>query len=142
MANYAITAASVRPGASAIIRDGTAATTIAQGDVVYQTATSNWFNLARANSATTDNAAGIAVNGASSGQPFKYVVEDADFTHGLTSAAAGDILCLASATGAGKIAPAADLVSTDFVTLIGVVISATKAKIRLGTIHASEVAKA
>lgn len=141
MADYSITAASVRPSSTAQIRDGTAAATITQGAVLYMTTVSNWLDLARANSATTDNAVGIALNGASSGQPVKYVAEDSDFTHGLTSAAAGDILVL-SAGAAGKIAPAGDMTSGNFVSLVGVCKSATKAKIRLGTIHDSEVAKA
>lgn len=142
MADYAITAASVRPSATATIRDGTASETITAGAVLYQTTTSNWYGLARANGATTDNAAGIALNGASSGQPIKFCTKDADFTHGLTSAAAGDILVL-SAGAAGKIAPAADMASTNYVSLVGVCTSATKAKINLdGSINCSEVAKA
>mgnify|MGYP001015538187 FL=1 len=141
MADIAITVSSVQAGTAATIRGGTAGATITAGQPVYlDSAASNAVKPARANGATTAAAVGIALNGASSGQPVDYVTKDDDFTLGGTSTA-GIILCVSAAT-AGNIAPSADMTTGNYVTTLGVMKSATKAKIYASSITQSGVAKA
>lgn len=88
MADISITAASVLASATAVIRrEYTAGATITAGQLVYLNASNQWV-LADANAAATGNGItdlrGIALNGASSGQPLSVCVEDSDFTPGGT----------------------------------------------------------
>jgi hypothetical protein len=141
MADITITAGSVLAGTNASIRPAIAGATITAGQPVYLDATvSNQAKPARANADTTSRAVGIALNGASSGQPVDYVTKDDDFTIGGTTTA-GIILTVSAGT-AGGIAPSADMASGNFVTLLGVMKSATKAKIDVAEIQQSRVAKA
>ena len=118
MADVVITAANVIPGANAKFRDGTAGATITAGQVVYSDSTDNGdYKLAQADAATTDDVIGIAVNGASDGQPIRVVYEDDDLTIGGT-VAIGTIYVLSAAAG-GAIAPSTDLASTNLVTVLG-----------------------
>lgn len=127
MADVAITAASVVPGANAVYRDGIAGATITAGQVCYVDATDGRVKLADANaSATTANPVGIAVNGASSGQPVRLVVEDDDFTIGGTVAKGVYVL---SAT-AGGIAPVADVTTGWYPVVVGVAISTSKVVVK------------
>jgi|GEM_PF-484333 len=134
MANYTITAASVLPSSSAKTRETTAGATITAGQPVYlDTADVDAKNrpkakLADANaSATTAAVAGIALNGAASGQPLRYVYEDDDFTHGLTTPPVGTVVAV-SAT-AGALCPVGDLTTGDYPALCMITTSATAAKL-------------
>ena len=128
MADVTITAASVAPGANAVYRDGIAGATITAGQVCYVDATDGRVKLADANaSAATATAVGIAVNGASSGQPVRLVVEDDDFTVGGTVAKGVYVL---SGT-AGGIAPVADLTTGWYPVVVGVAISTSKMVMKL-----------
>lgn len=134
MADLTITASSVLASASAIVRSGTAGATITAGQPIYiDTADMNKLKLADANaSAATAVVAGIALHGASAGQPLKYVVEDASFTPGATLTV-GQVYVL-SAT-AGGIAPVADLTTGDrpAVLMVAETSSTAKMKIIAGT---------
>jgi len=130
MADYTLTSANVIHSANAEYKTYTAGATIAAGQPVYLDSTAldaqnkPKAKLADANaSATTSTVHGIAANTASSGQPLRVVTFDADFTHGLTTVAAGDVIVL-SAT-AGGLAPAADIASGWYPVVIGVATSAT-----------------
>lgn len=141
MADYSITAASVRAGTAATVRAGTAGATITAGQPVYiDSAASNQIKPARANADTTSRAVGIALNGAASGQPVDYISKDDDFTVGAASMAIGDIL-IVSAGAAGGIAPASDATTGTYVTILGVAKSTTKAKIQVGDAQQSRAAK-
>ncbi len=117
--DLSITAASVIASSSAQTKVVTAGATITAGQVVYLDSASMTYKLARANALGTSNAAGIALNGAASGQPVKICMYDPDFTPGV-SATEGVHLMLSSAT-AGAIAPAADLTTGAFPFVFGIV---------------------
>lgn len=125
MANISITAANVVPGAQVVKVTGVAGTTITAGQLLYKdSGDSNKLKLADANG--TGDAlvvAGIALCGASAGQPVTYATRDADLTIGAT-VAIGDVL-IASGT-AGAIAPVADLASGMYATVVAVATSTTK----------------
>lgn len=123
MADISITAANVVPGTSATQVQGTAGATITAGQAVYyDSASSLTWKLAQADGTALESGSGtqygIALCGASSGQPF--VVDTVD-TNGITiggTTVVGTIYCV-SAT-AGGICPWADLASTNYVTVLGV----------------------
>jgi len=128
MADVTVTAADVVPGANAVYRDGIAGATVTAGQVCYVDATDGRVKLADANaSAATANAVGIAVNGASSGQPVRLVVEDDDFTVGGTVAKGVYVL---SAT-AGGIAPVGDVTTGWYPVVLGVAISTSTLIVKL-----------
>lgn len=115
MANLTITAASVVPDSSAQLKYGISGATIAQGDALYLDSVTNTLKLAVATSAAAAAFVGIAVNAAAAGQPVTYIAGGL-VTIGAT-VALGQIYCV-SAT-AGKLCPHADLVSTNYVTFVG-----------------------
>lgn len=126
MVDLVVTAASVLPGTNATTLTGTAGATITAGQVVYldEATTGEWL-LADADSATAAarglGKIGIALNGASDGQPLK-VQTDGSITIGATMTA-GVAYFLSDEPGA--IAPYADLLTGDYVTLVGVATSTT-----------------
>ena len=123
MADVSITAANVVPGPNAVYRDGIAGATITAGQVCYVDASDGRVKLADANaSATTSIPAGIAVNGAASGQPVRLVVEDDDFTVGGTVAKGVYVL----SANPGGIAPVSDITTGWFPVVVGVAISTSK----------------
>jgi hypothetical protein len=88
MADIAITAASVLASSAAQIRkEYTAGATITAGQAVYLNTSNQWV-LLDLNAAATGNGItdlrGIALHGASSGQPLAVCVSDTDFTPGGT----------------------------------------------------------
>ena len=128
MADVTITAASVVPGANAIEQYGKAGATITAGQVVYKDS-SNLIQLADNNVSATEAAAvGIAANGASLNQPITYYSLDDDLTIGGT-VVAGTSYVLSST--AGGIAPAADLASGNYITLIGVAKTTAKLSMKI-----------
>lgn len=119
MAALSVTPGSVVKGSGATVTNGTAGATITAGQSVYfDSATSKW-KLAQDDGTAEEAGAsgvGIALNGASDGQPLAVQVQ------GLLTAGAtvtvGQIYCLGD--GAGDIVPYSDLGSTDKVTILGV----------------------
>lgn len=118
MANLTITAANVLAGSNATTRQGTAGATITAGQVVYFDDTTSTYKLADCNSATAAvrSPAGIALNGASSGQPL-MVLTGGDITIGATLTAG--VAYYLSGT-AGGICPVADLTTGDYPTVLGI----------------------
>lgn len=126
MADISITAANVLASANAVIRrEYTAGATITAGQVVYLNSSNQWA-LVDSDAASTGNGVsdlrGIALNGASSGQPLAVVTSDTSFTVGGTlvngttyysSRTAGGITATLPTTG-------------DYPTILGVAISTTK----------------
>jgi len=129
-----VTAANVVPGAGAKKENVTAGATITAGEVVYKAADGD-YELADASALATSRVAGIALNGASSGQPLTILTEG-NITIGAT-VAVGTIYVLSAA--AGKIAPDADIVTSEFITILGVATTTGIIKVK---INASEVAHA
>lgn len=118
-ADISITSTSVVPSSSAIPRKAIAGATITAGKLVYKSATDNKLYLADGDSATAAvrDVVGIAIVTAAAGTECTYVTEDPNLTIGGT-VVVGTIYVL-SAT-AGGIAPAADLTTGWFTTVIGV----------------------
>lgn len=116
MTDLSITATDVVKGSNAIVANGTAGATITAGEVVYLDATSGKWKLADNDLAAAKNPGGIALNGASDGQPLA-VLTSGDLTIGATLTA-GTAYYL-SAT-AGGICPVGDLTTGDNVAQIGI----------------------
>jgi len=135
MSDISITAANVVKGANAKTRRGRAGATITAGQTLYEDSSDNFdLKLADANaSAATANCVGIALHGASDGQPLEYVYEDDEFTPGGTlsiSAAADDGVYVLSGT-AGGIAPVGDLAAGMYPVILGVAKSTTKMNLKI-----------
>lgn len=125
MADITVTAANVQQSSGAKIKTGVAAVAITAGQAVRKT--SAGMALSLADDEATAGCDGIALNGAAVGQPVSYVTEDAAFEAGATLVAGG--VYVASAAAAGGIAPLADILSTEVVTIIGLATSATVMKV-------------
>lgn len=130
MANLAVTAANVLKGANSKIQQGIAGATITAGMTLYAdgTALGVLKPAAAGSTAALGVVAGIALNGAGIGQPVFYTNDDDDFTPGATLVTG--TMYVQSAT-AGLIAPAADLVSTNWADFLFVAKSTTKAKLKI-----------
>jgi hypothetical protein len=130
MANITVTPANVAQYTGAVIETGVAGEAIDAGKPVYKSATTGKFLLADAAGAAHDDVYGIALNKAQAdGQPLS-VQTRGDITIGGT-VIVGTLYMLAASSGG--ICPVADLVSTNFVTLIGIGISATVIRMSLLT---------
>jgi len=126
--------ADLAPVVATVISAGTnfktaiAGATLIQGDVIYLDSTdSNKAKLADASAAATATVAGICVTPSLSGQPVLYTAVD---TIAIGATVATGEMYVLSAT-AGKIAPLADLVSTNIVSIIGIASSTTEIDIQL-----------
>lgn len=130
MTDISITAGNVVPANNAIIERGTAGATITAGQVVYLDTSDNRYKLADADSATAAvrAARGIALNGASAGQPLA-VQTGGDLTIGATIAAG--VSYYLSAGTAGGICPIADLGQDDYPVLVGMGKSTTLLKVAI-----------
>ena len=118
MADLTVTAASVLASAAATnVRNGIAGETLTAGMPVYiDTADGNSLKKAQATSAK-HACVGITTSAAADGQPIAYTASDTSFAIGST-VVVGTVYCV-SAT-AGGICPLVDLVSPDYVTVLGV----------------------
>lgn len=127
MANLVITAASVVADSTATLEVGTAGATITAGQVVYVDTTTKTYKLADCDSATlaVRTARGIALEGASAGQPLT-IIRAGDVTIGATIAAG--VAYYLSPT-AGGICPIADLSSGDYPVVLGMGKSTTVLKV-------------
>lgn len=123
MADISITAANVIAGSNATVEHGTAGATITAGQVVYKAASDKKWKLADNNSATSEVriATGVALNGASNGQPIS-VQKAGDITIGGTMTA-GVAYYLSDTPGG--ICPVADLASGEYSCLLGMSKSTT-----------------
>lgn len=122
MADLTVTAASVAQGTGARLERHTAGATITAGQLVYKdTSDSNKAKLADADTAAASVILGVALNGASSGQPVTVQVAG-DYNPGAT-ATVGQVYV--ASTTAGGIAPYADLLTGDFVSIFGVATTAS-----------------
>jgi hypothetical protein len=126
-ADYSVTATSVVPSTASTLSRGTAGATITAGQAVAIDVDHS-VKLFDANSGTAALRvfAGIACNGASSGQPVNFCSSDPSFTPGFTVAAGA--IVIGSAT-AGALCPAADLATGSYLTVVGVGIGSNKIKL-------------
>lgn len=124
MADVTLTAADVVAGSGAIVVEGTAGETIAQGKAVCLNA-SNEYVLADCTNEDLDAAAGFALTASIDGGPIKVLTGG-----NMTTAeelTAGTVYVLSAA---GVIAPLADwLVATDYLTVMGVATSTSNLKV-------------
>lgn len=122
MADLVLTAASVLASSDATIEHGRAGAAITAGQVVALNTTTGKLVLADADGATgIDRPRGIALNGASDGQPLAIVkAGDVTFNAVLT---AGVTYYLSPTPGG--IAPRADVLTGDIVSVLGVAKSTT-----------------
>lgn len=123
MANLVITAANVLAGSNANTAEGGAGATITAGQAVYFDSATRNYKLADCNSATVEarSAIGIALNGASAGQPL-FVLKAGDVTIGATLTPG--VAYYLSGTP-GSICPVADLIAGDYPLVLGIAKSAT-----------------
>ncbi|ESX78247.1 MULTISPECIES: hypothetical protein [unclassified Mesorhizobium] len=128
MTDIAITAANVVAGANAVIENGYAAAAITAGQVVYRDA-SGKYNLADTDSATAlvRKPRGIALNGASIGQPVA-IQRSGDITIG--AAVTKGVAYYLSGTPGG-ICPVADVAAGDYPAVIGIATSASVLSINI-----------
>jgi len=134
MADLVITAANVAAAAGAKLEYVTAGGTITAGMPVYK-ASDGDYEAADASALATSKVAGIALNNASDGQPLT-IIGEGDLNPGAV-VAVGTIYVL-SAT-AGGIAPDADILSTEFISIVGVADTTSNIKVKISN---SEVAHA
>lgn len=132
MADLSLTASAIVAGSGAYVLSGTAGATITAGQAVYLDSSDSKYKLADCDSATAAvrDVVGIALNGASDGQPIDIITEG-DLTVG--SVLTGGIPYFLS-PNAGGICPIADIAVGDYYTIIGIAKSATVLSVK---IHAS-----
>lgn len=136
MADLSVTAVNVLQGTGATVLDVTAGTTITAGDLVYEDTTdSNEYKLADAGAEASAVLAGMALNGASDGQPLRIITKG-PVNPGAT-ATVGEVYVVSET--AGGIAPIGDLLSGDYVAILGVATTTSNIQV---DINASGVAKA
>lgn len=128
MTDLVVTAASVVRGSNANTLFGDAGETITAGQVVYRSSTDNKFYKADNNAATAAarTSLGIALNGASAGQPLT-VQTSGDITIGATLTPGVEYYL---SDTAGGICPVADLGTGEYPGTVGMALSATV--LRLG----------
>jgi len=135
MAEISQTPASVIPGSDAIYARGIAGGTVTAGAPVYLDETTQRYLVADANaSLSTAEVKGIALGAASAGQPLRIQVAGTITIGGTVVLSTIYIL-----GAAGGIAPASDLASGWFTTILGVATSATQLRL---CIFASRALKA
>jgi hypothetical protein len=136
MADISVTAANVVAAAGATIRQGTAGATITAGQPLYEDSTASFkLKPAQADVVAEAKCVGIALHGASNGQPVSFITAG-----GLNIGATltvGQVYVVSDAA-AGGVAPYADLATGDFVTVLGV---ATTASNLVVNIQVSGIAK-
>lgn len=119
MADLTQTPANVASGSGASTQTRNAAAAITAGDAVYVDSSGTLSLCENDQTATEAACAGIALNDAAAGQPVVYQVSG-QINIGATLTA-GEVYVVGGAAGA--IAPVADVVATEYMTIIGVAIS-------------------
>lgn len=129
MSDLSITAANVLAGTAARKVNGTAGATITAGKVLYEDPADKKLKLADCDSATAAarSPIGIALHGASNGQPLTYLSEG-PVTIGATLTA-GTTYYLSQT--AGGICPLADLATGAYPVIIGIATSTTVLEVAL-----------
>ena len=128
MANYTITSADVKiSGSNVRATTVVAGEAISEGQLVYLDAVSGKYKLALATAEASANVVGVSVTSAALDGYF-LMQSSRNYFAG-TTLVAGDPVYL-SAT-AGAICPHADLVSTNYVTLLGHAISTSEIEINI-----------
>ena len=135
MADLVVTAANVVAGTGATTKTGTAGATITAGQLVYLDSADSKYKLIDADAAATADIAGVALNGASNTQPISILTAGA-LNPGAT-VAVGTVYC--GAVTPGGIAPVADLIAGDYISVLGI---GTTASNILVAINNSQIAKA
>ncbi len=129
MSDITVTAANVNMVSGRKVT-GTAGATITAGQSLYADASdSNKLKLADASAASTDDVAGISLHAAASGQPVQY--QESGILDTGATLIVGTFYVL-SAT-AGGIAPWADLLQNEFVTLLGMAVTTNNLDMGLKT---------
>lgn len=121
MADITVTPANVIVSTGATKVDGTFGETVTAGAALYKKSTDSEWYLAQADSATEDDLVGIALDGGANAQP-GFIQTRGNITIGGT-VAIGQVYVVSALYG--KIAPWSDLVATNYVTIVGIGISAT-----------------
>jgi len=129
MSDYSLTASHIKLLNRGNTGDGIAGATVTAGQVLYEdTADADKLKLADANSATATVRAvkGIALHGASAGQPLRYAKTGARvrLTTGSAVGAQGATVILS--TNAGNMAPHSDDATGTYKTVIGTLDSTGK----------------
>ena len=129
MADITITAASVLRGTGAITEVGTAGETITAGKTVYRSTTTGEYLLADSNSVTeaARTPRGIALNGASDGQPL-MIQRSGELTIGGTLTAG---VAYYQSDTPGGICPVADVGSGEYSVLLGIAKSASVLDVKI-----------
>lgn len=129
MADLTVVASNVKPGASVVTKRGIAGEVISAGESIF-VAADKTIQLCENDQAALDAACkGVSLNGAAVGQPVEYAVTgDVDM---------GVILSIGQTyvVGAapGGIAPEVDVVTGEFLTVIGV--ATTTSNLKLGILQ-------
>ncbi|MNL47456.1 hypothetical protein D3C87_1702470 [compost metagenome] len=123
MADISVTPSGVVIGSNAVIEHGTAGATVTAGQVVYKNTATGKYELADNNSAAAAvrQPRGIALNGAANGQPLA-IQKEGDITIGATLTAGAEYLL---SDTPGGICPRADLLTGEYVAVIGLAKSTT-----------------
>lgn len=135
MTDVSITAANVIAGSGAVTVTGTAGATITAGQAVYLDTADSKYKLADNNgaSALIRTPVGIALNGASNGQPLTIQKKGPITIGGTLTAGAAYYL----SDTPGGICPVADLATGEYPTVLGI---ATSTSVLALDINASGVA--
>tara|TARA_R110000868_G_C10559158_1_gene736693 strand:- start:82 stop:510 length:429 start_codon:yes stop_codon:yes gene_type:complete len=142
MADVTITATGVLKSSAASVQtdEGIAGGTITAGMPIYKdTTASNVLKAADASALATAVVCGIALNGGATGQTIEYVTRDPALVAGGTLAV-GTIYVL-SAT-AGGICPEADILTGEFITILGVANTTTTLNFSAGSNMRASIAHA
>lgn len=130
MADLAPTAASVVKTNTTTIGTGYYGETITAGMTLYKKTSDGLYYKADANVTTAEaECVGIALNGGSAGQPASFAT-GGSVTLGTVTGGAAGLVVVVSAT-AGGLAPDADISSGQYLSLVGVMTSATVLKLSL-----------
>ncbi len=125
MAAVSVVAAEVLPIANVtyVAVDGIAGATIIAGQSIYLDSSTTTWKLSQADGTAAEaNCTGIAACGGGNGQPIKVYTAGA-IDPGFTSTV-GETYVLGAA--AGSIYPVADLISSDYVSILGIGITASR----------------
>jgi hypothetical protein len=118
-ADLTVTAANVAL-VSGNSESGTAGATITAGQAVYLDSADSRLKLCDAGAATTDDLYGIALHASLAGQPL--AVQRAGVINLGATLVVGEVYMISETAGA--ICPVADIVAGDFVTMVGVALTA------------------
>jgi len=131
MAAIAVTATSVIADASASVMNVTAGSTVTAGQPVYKDETDGNKEYKPSLNDTAPHAlcAGIALNGASDGQPLK-ILTAGDLTMTTTPAMTPGVAYYVGDAG-GAISPVGDMTIGEFITVLGIAESATVLKVKI-----------